>query len=65
MAQTTQGEYYYAGDAEALKGVYTQLSSRVQVEKKETELSALLALMAAGLSIAAAALSLLWFNRIV
>jgi Ca-activated chloride channel family protein len=65
VAQTTQGEYYYAGDAEALKGVYTQLSSRVQVEKKETELSALLALMAAGLSIAAAALSLLWFNRIV
>jgi Ca-activated chloride channel family protein len=37
----------------------------VQVEKKETELSALLALLAAGLSIAAAALSLMWFNRIV
>ena len=65
VAQTTRGEYYYAGDAEALKSVYTQLSSRVQVEKKETELSALLALMAAGLSIAAAALSLLWFHRIV
>jgi Ca-activated chloride channel family protein len=36
----------------------------VQVETKETELSALLALMAAGLSIVAAALSLLWFRRI-
>jgi Ca-activated chloride channel family protein len=34
------------------------------VEKKETELSALLALMSAALSIAAAALSLLWFSRI-
>jgi Ca-activated chloride channel family protein len=65
VAQTTQAEYYYAGDAEALKTVYAKLSSRVQVEKKETELSALLALMAAGLSIAAAALSLLWFNRIL
>jgi Ca-activated chloride channel family protein len=64
VAQKTQAEYYYAGDAEALKNVYTQLSSRVQVEKKETELSALLALMAACLSIAAAALSLLWFRRI-
>ncbi len=63
VAQTTQGEYYYAGDAETLKNVYAKLSSRVQVEKKETELSALLALMAAGLSIAAATLSLLWFKQ--
>lgn len=65
VAQMTQAEYYYAADAEALKSVYANLSSRVQVEKKETELSALLALLAAGLSIAAAALSQLWFNRIV
>jgi Ca-activated chloride channel family protein len=64
IAEKTQGEYYYAGDAEALKKVYAQLSTRVQVEKKETELSGLLALMAAGLSIMGAALSLLWFNRI-
>jgi Ca-activated chloride channel family protein len=65
VAQKTHAEYYYAGDAEALKKVYAQLSTRVQVEKKETELSALLALLAAGLSIAAAALSLLWFRRLV
>ena len=64
VAEKTQAEYYYAGDAEALKKVYAQLSTRVQVEKKETELSALLALLAAGLSIAAAALSLLWFRRV-
>lgn len=64
VAQTTQGEYYYAGDAETLKSVYAKLSSRVQVEKKETELSALLALVAAGLSIAAATLSLLWFSQL-
>jgi len=65
VAEKTLGEYFYAGDAEALKKVYAKLSSRIQAEKKETELSALLALMAAGLSIAAAALSLLWFGRIV
>ncbi len=64
VGEKTQAEYYYAGDAEALKKVYAQLSTRVQVEKKETELSALLALLAAGLSIAAAALSLLWFRRV-
>jgi Ca-activated chloride channel homolog len=65
VAEKTLGEYFYAGDAEALKKVYAKLSTRIQAEKKETELSALLALMAAGLSIAAAALSLLWFGRIV
>lgn len=64
VAQMTQGEYYYAGDAQALKNVYTTLSSRIQAEKKETELSGLLALVAAGLSIAAAMLSLRWFSRI-
>lgn len=65
VAQKTQAEYYYAGDAEALKKVYSKLSSRVQVDKKETELSGLLALLAAVLSVGAAALSLLWFNRIL
>ena len=35
------------------------------VEKKEIEISGLLALVGAVLSIAAAVLSLLWFNRIV
>jgi hypothetical protein len=33
-------------------------------QSEQAELSALLALMAAGLSIVAAALSLLWFRRI-
>ncbi len=35
------------------------------VEKKETEISGLLALAAAVLAIASGALSLLWFNRIL
>jgi len=65
VAEKTLAEYFYARDAEALKKVYAKLSSRIPAEKKATELSALLALMAAGLSIAAAALSLLWFGRIV
>jgi Ca-activated chloride channel family protein len=65
VAQTTKAEYYYAGDAEALTKVYKKLSSRVQVERKETEIAALLALAAALLAIAAAALSLTWFSRIL
>ncbi len=65
VAQTTGAEYFYAGDAETLKKVYEKLSTRLQVEKKETELSGLLALAAAVLAVTAAALSLLWFNRIL
>jgi len=65
IANVTQAEYFYAGNADALKTVYEKLSTRLQVDKKETELSALLAMVAAVLSLAAAGLSLVWFNRIV
>lgn len=65
VATRTAGEYFYAGTAENLKKVYETLSSRLTVEKKETEVSALLALVAAALATAAAALSVFWFNRIL
>jgi Ca-activated chloride channel homolog len=65
VALQTQAEYFYAGTAETLKKVYEKLSSRLTVEKKETEISGLLALVAAVLAISSAALSLLWFNRIL
>ena len=65
VARTTKGEYYYAGTAENLKQVYQSLSSKLTVEKKETEVAGLLALLASVLTLTAAGLSLLWFNRIV
>ena len=65
IARATQAEYFYAGTAGDLKKVYETLSSRLTVEKKETEISALLALVAAALGLVSAALSLLWFNRIL
>ncbi len=65
IANTTQGEYYYADHADALMTVYEKLSSRLQVDKQQTELSSLLAMAAAVLALGAAGLSLLWFNRIV
>ena len=48
IANKTQAEYFYAGTAADLKKVYNTLSSRLTVEKKETEISALFALGAAG-----------------
>jgi len=65
VAGKTAAEYFYAGTALDLKKVYETLSSKLTVEKKETEISGLLALIAAGLALASAALSLLWFNRIL
>jgi Ca-activated chloride channel homolog len=65
IANKTQAEYFYAGSATDLKKVYDTLSSRLTVEKKETEISALFAMAAAALALLSAGLSLLWFNRIL
>jgi Ca-activated chloride channel homolog len=64
VAQMTGGEYHHAGTAEALRSVYQKLGSRLQVSKRDTELTALLAAAAAVLLTAGAALSVLWFGRV-
>lgn len=64
VARMTGGEYHQAGTAEALRSVYQQLGSKVQKQTRETELTALLALLAACLVVAGAGLSLLWFGRV-
>ncbi|MFO1273275.1 MAG: VWA domain-containing protein [Rubrivivax sp.] len=61
----THGEYFYAGTAEDLKKVYQSLSSRIVVERKETEITALFAGAGALLALLAAALSLWWFGRVM
>lgn len=65
IANKTSAEYFYAGSAQDLKKVYETLSTRLTVEKKETEVSGLLALLAAALAVLSAGLSVLWFNRIL
>jgi Ca-activated chloride channel family protein len=65
IAQKTSAEYFYAGTAQDLKKVYETLSSKLTVEKKETEISALFAMAAAALALLSAGLSLVWFNRIL
>jgi Ca-activated chloride channel family protein len=65
IANLTQGEYFYAGTAADLKKVYESLNSKLVLEKRETEITALFAAAAAAIAILAAFLSLLWFNRIL
>ena len=65
VAQITRAEYFYAGTADDLKKVYQGLSSRMVMEKKETEISGLFAAAAALLTLLATGLSVAWFNRIM
>lgn len=64
VAQMTGGEYHHAGTAEALRSVYRNLGSEMQVRQRDTELTALLALAAAAVLVAGAGLSVLWFGRV-
>jgi Ca-activated chloride channel family protein len=63
VARMTGGEYYHAGTAEDLRTVYQKLGSHLQIRTRETELTGLLALVAAILIAAASSLSVLWFGR--
>ncbi len=66
IATTTRADYYRASDAAALKKIYSQLSSRLVLEKRQTmEITALFAGLGALLAMCAALLSLSWFNRLV
>ena len=64
IATITRADYFYAGTAEDLKKVYQGLSTRLIVEKKETEISALFAALGALLVVLAASLSVWWFGRV-
>lgn len=65
IANVTLGQYFYAGTATDLKKVYESLNSKLVLEKHDTEITAFFAAAAAVLAIIAAALSMLWFNRIL
>jgi Ca-activated chloride channel family protein len=65
IANVTRGEYFFAGTAVDLKNVYDALNSKIVLETKETEVTALFAAAAGVLALVAASLSMLWFNRIL
>ncbi len=65
IADLTRAEYFYAGTAVDLKKVYQSLRSKIVMEKKETEITALFSAIAAATVLLSASLSLLWFNRVL
>ena len=65
IANMTRANSFYAGTAEDLKQVYQGLSSRLVVETREMEVSAVFAALGALLALAAAGLSVWWFGRVM
>ena len=65
IADMTRGGYFYASNAAELNTVYQSLNSRLSLETRQTEITALLAGAAALTALVAAFLSVLWFNRIL
>jgi Ca-activated chloride channel family protein len=64
IANITLAEYFYAGSAGDLKKVYEALNTKLVLEKKETEITALFAAAAALLAMLGAGLSVWWFGRV-
>ncbi|MBC5765738.1 VWA domain-containing protein [Ramlibacter albus] len=64
VARVTGGDYHHAGTAEKLRAVYENLGSQLQVQTRETEVTALVAAGSALLTLIAALLSVVWFRRI-
>ena len=63
IAKMTAAEYFHAGTAADLRKVYETLNTRIALETRETEISALFVAASAALLTLAALLSLLWFHR--
>ena len=62
VAKITEADYFKAGSAEDLKKVYQHLSTQFTLEKRDTEISALLAGAALLLIVLALVLSAFWFR---
>ncbi|HEY2336238.1 MAG TPA: VWA domain-containing protein [Burkholderiales bacterium] len=65
IADVTRGEYFYAGNAVDLKKVYETLRTKLVMETRKTEVTALFSAAAALLALVSGLLSMLWFNRIL
>jgi Ca-activated chloride channel family protein len=64
IADITKAQYFHAGSATDLRKVYEALNAKFVMERKETEVSALVAALAAALLLAAGTFSVMWSSRL-
>jgi len=65
IANITRAGYFYAGTATDLKKIYEGMNAKLTLKKQQTEITALVVAAAALFATLAAALSLMWFNRLL
>jgi Ca-activated chloride channel family protein len=65
IAEETDGEYYNASTEADLQSIYQNLGMELVFREQETEITALFVAAAIVILLAAAALSMLWFNRVL
>jgi Ca-activated chloride channel family protein len=65
VAGITRAEYFFTTDAVDLKKIYSSLTSRFVMEKKQTEITVFFSAAATLLALLAAMLSVAWFHRIL
>ena len=63
VAETTGAEFFRATNASDLATIYQHLSSKFTLERRDTEITALLAALAGVLTLLALCLSMRWFRR--
>jgi Ca-activated chloride channel family protein len=63
VAETTGAEFFRATNASELANIYQHLSSKFTLERRDTEVTALLAALAGVLALLAMGLSMRWFRR--
>jgi Ca-activated chloride channel family protein len=64
IADTTGGQYFYAGDTTQLSAIYNQLGSQINWVQERTEVTALVSGLASAFLVASAALAMRWFGRL-
>ena len=65
VADVTRARHFRAGDVDDLRAIYRDVSARLVVETRETEVSAVFVGVAALLTLLASSSSMFWFNRIL
>lgn len=65
IAHITGGQYYYAGNEEDLRRIYSDLEPKLSVKPEEIEITSIFAGFAILIFLVGAALSLLWFGRVL
>jgi Ca-activated chloride channel family protein len=63
VAETTGAEFFRATNASDLATIYQHLSSKFTLERRDTEITALLAALAGVLALLGMGLSMRWFRR--